>query len=237
MTIAVVGIGQLGAQAVDAVRRGHRARADPAPAEGVCAEVAGVFLTADGRVLQTALNDRMIGISGAQLRNVDELIAIPYEVPKAPAVRAALLSGMVDTLVTHVSLAEVLLADPDQPPAEPRRDDADKLAEIPLHGGTANRGLVVRRGDTVRRPLRPTSAATHALLNHLEEVGFDGAPRLLGIDAQDREVLTYHPRRGGHPALPGVVADRRRAAQRRPAAAPLPRGRRRLRRSRRDQWT
>jgi Ser/Thr protein kinase RdoA (MazF antagonist) len=67
------------------------------------------------------------------------------------------------------------------------------LTEIPLHGGTANRGLVVRQGDTVRRPLRPTSAATHALLRHLEQVGFDGAPRLLGVDAQDREVLTFIP--------------------------------------------
>ena len=65
--------------------------------------------------------------------------------------------------------------------------------EIPLHGGTANRGLVVRQGDTVRRPLRPTSPATHALLNHLEDVGFDGSPRLLGIDTHEREVLTYIP--------------------------------------------
>jgi Ser/Thr protein kinase RdoA (MazF antagonist) len=65
------------------------------------------------------------------------------------------------------------------------------LTEIPLVGGTANRGLVVRRGNTVRRPLRPTSAATHALLRHLEQVGFDGAPRLLGLDAEGREVLSF----------------------------------------------
>jgi DNA-binding transcriptional regulator LsrR (DeoR family) len=87
--------------------------------EGVCAEMAGVFLTADGRILQTALNDRMIAVSGAQLRKVDKLIAIPYGVAKAPAVGAALVSGLVDTLVTHVSLAEALLADPDQPISEP----------------------------------------------------------------------------------------------------------------------
>jgi hypothetical protein len=78
----------------------------------------------------------------------------------------------------------------------------DKLAEIQLHGGTANRGLVVRQGDTVRRPLRPTSAATHALLNHLEDVGFDGSPRLLGIDSQDREVLTYIPGEAVTPPFP-----------------------------------
>jgi hypothetical protein len=65
--------------------------------------------------------------------------------------------------------------------------------EIPLLGGMANRGRVVRVGDTVRRPLRRTSPATHALLRHLEDVGFPGAPRILGIDAQDREVLSYIP--------------------------------------------
>jgi Ser/Thr protein kinase RdoA (MazF antagonist) len=65
--------------------------------------------------------------------------------------------------------------------------------EVPLPGGVANRGRVVRIGDTVRRPLRATSPATHALLRHLAEVGFDGAPRLLGIDGQGREVLGYIP--------------------------------------------
>jgi hypothetical protein len=66
-------------------------------------------------------------------------------------------------------------------------------AEQPLLGGTANRGLVFRVGDTVRRPLRPTSPATHALLAHLSHVGFPGAPRFLGIDEQGREVLSYVP--------------------------------------------
>jgi hypothetical protein len=65
--------------------------------------------------------------------------------------------------------------------------------EVPLVGGTANRGRVHRVGDTVRRPLRPTSGATHALLRHLEEVGFDGAPRVLGVDEAGREVLSYVP--------------------------------------------
>ncbi|HEY3562358.1 MAG TPA: aminoglycoside phosphotransferase family protein [Kribbella sp.] len=65
--------------------------------------------------------------------------------------------------------------------------------ETELLGGTANRGLVVRVGDTVRRPLRASSEATHALLEHLERVGFDGAPRLLGVDSQGREVLSYLP--------------------------------------------
>jgi Phosphotransferase enzyme family len=63
--------------------------------------------------------------------------------------------------------------------------------EVQLIGGTANKGKVVRVGDTVRRPQRSWSAGTHALLRHLESVGFEGAPRFLGVDAHGREVLTY----------------------------------------------
>ena len=72
-------------------------------------------------------------------------------------------------------------------------------AEVLLHGGIANHGAVVRVGSTVRRPQRPTSAGTHALLRHLAAVGFDGAPRFLGIDGRGREVLSYIP---GTTALP-----------------------------------
>ena len=65
--------------------------------------------------------------------------------------------------------------------------------EVPLAGGMANEGQVVRVGDTVRRPQRSWSPATHALLRHLEAVGFEGAPRFLGIDEHGREVLSYVP--------------------------------------------
>ncbi|WP_246078353.1 phosphotransferase [Modestobacter excelsi] len=66
-----------------------------------------------------------------------------------------------------------------------------RKSPVLLVGGTANRGRVVRIGDTVRRPLRPTSPATSALLDHLAAVGFDGAPRYLGVDDEGREVLSY----------------------------------------------
>jgi hypothetical protein len=65
--------------------------------------------------------------------------------------------------------------------------------EVPLLGGTANRGQVFRRGGTVRRPSPTNGAAIHALLGHLEKAGFDGAPRFLGRDDHGRDVLTYIP--------------------------------------------
>lgn len=43
---------------------------------------------------------------------------------------------------------------------------------------------------TVHRPLGAHSPFVHRLLRHLETVGFDGAPRPLGVDG-DEEVLTH----------------------------------------------
>ncbi|MEU7002499.1 phosphotransferase [Nonomuraea sp. NPDC046570] len=64
------------------------------------------------------------------------------------------------------------------------------LREAPLRGGDVTDG-VVRVGDTVRRPRSPSAPAVHALLRHLRKAGFEGAPRVLGVDEHGREVLTY----------------------------------------------
>lgn len=63
------------------------------------------------------------------------------------------------------------------------------MVESVLQAGRHRR--VVRIGDTVRRPMYPWSASVHALLGHLEDVGFPHAPRFRGIDGQGREVLTF----------------------------------------------
>ncbi|MFG3258699.1 phosphotransferase [Streptomyces sp. NPDC048172] len=49
----------------------------------------------------------------------------------------------------------------------------------------------VRIGDTVHRPVQPWTPTVHAVLRHLESVGFTGAPRVLGLDGEGREILTY----------------------------------------------
>jgi hypothetical protein len=66
---------------------------------------------------------------------------------------------------------------------------------------------VVRIGDTVRRPVHPWSPTVHELLRHLESVGFPYAPRLLGIDADGREVLTYIDGESGGAAWAKVVEE------------------------------
>jgi Ser/Thr protein kinase RdoA (MazF antagonist) len=62
--------------------------------------------------------------------------------------------------------------------------------EVVLQGGV-NAGEVVRIGGTVRRRSGPWTPVAHALLAHLEQQGFEGAPRVLGIDERGREVLSY----------------------------------------------
>jgi Ser/Thr protein kinase RdoA (MazF antagonist) len=57
---------------------------------------------------------------------------------------------------------------------------------------------VVRIGSTVRKPATPATDAVDALLKHLHDVGFAGAPRSFGRDEQGRHVLEY---------VPGVMAD------------------------------
>jgi hypothetical protein len=63
-------------------------------------------------------------------------------------------------------------------------------SEEQLAGGNLS-GAVVRVGQTVRRPVGRWTPAVHALLTHLEAVGFDGAPRVMGIDEQGREILEF----------------------------------------------
>jgi DNA-binding transcriptional regulator LsrR (DeoR family) len=110
VTKAVVGLGGWAAglstiydTARDAERRDLRRL-------GVVAELSGVFLTAAGEPVRSTLAERMIGIDAEQMRAIPEVIAISYGLPKVPAARAALRSGLVDGLVTHRTFAQGLLS-------------------------------------------------------------------------------------------------------------------------------
>ncbi len=62
-------------------------------------------------------------------------------------------------------------------------DHAERLA-----GGWG--GTVLRTGGTVRRSTGHWTPAVHELLMHLEAVGFDGAPRVFGVDHGNDTVHT-----------------------------------------------
>ncbi|MEK3905111.1 aminoglycoside phosphotransferase family protein [Paenibacillus sp. FSL R7-0179] len=63
--------------------------------------------------------------------------------------------------------------------------------EEKLTGGNVNE--IIRKADTVRRPTGSWSTSIHALLQHLEQQNFAGAPRFLGVDEAEREILSFLP--------------------------------------------
>jgi len=63
--------------------------------------------------------------------------------------------------------------------------------EVVLPGG--NVGGAIRVGNTVRRPTGPWTPAVHDLLNFLAAAGVEKVPRVIGIDARGREILTFLP--------------------------------------------
>jgi Ser/Thr protein kinase RdoA (MazF antagonist) len=80
-----------------------------------------------------------------------------------------------------------------------RRGDNEAMDEPEqvLEGGNVA-GIVVRAGQTVRKPAGPQTPAVAAFLEHLQVSGYPAAPRSLGCDARRRHVLEY---------IPGQLAD------------------------------
>jgi DNA-binding transcriptional regulator LsrR (DeoR family) len=76
---------------------------------GVCGEVSGILIDANGDPIESDLTNRMIGISAAQLRAIPEVITLAYSTARAPAVKAAIRGGLVNSVITHTSLAHALL--------------------------------------------------------------------------------------------------------------------------------
>ena len=64
--------------------------------------------------------------------------------------------------------------------------------EIPLTGGRITQG-VVRVGDRVHRPQCANAGFVHSVLAHLSRKHIPYAPRFLGTDSREREILSYMP--------------------------------------------
>ncbi|HEX6676339.1 MAG TPA: sugar-binding domain-containing protein [Actinomycetes bacterium] len=89
---------------------------DALRARGACAEICANLLDADGRPVATDFTDRCITITAAQLRTVDEVIAVGGGHDKVAALRAVLRGGYATSLITDVIVARALL---EQPPSVP----------------------------------------------------------------------------------------------------------------------
>jgi DNA-binding transcriptional regulator LsrR (DeoR family) len=72
---------------------------------GGCARL----IDAEGRPIDTAASQGVIGITVEQLRQVPEVVLVSAGLDKMPAVAAALRSGFVTSLVTDANVARALL--------------------------------------------------------------------------------------------------------------------------------
>ena len=76
---------------------------------GVCADVSGIMLDDQGTPVVAALSKRMIGITAEQMIAIPEVIAIVYGIAKVDALIAAVRGGLVNSVVTHSTLALAVL--------------------------------------------------------------------------------------------------------------------------------
>src|SRR5436305_1023940 len=109
VTVAVVALGAWApglSTIYDAITPDER---DALAALGVRAELAGVFVGADGRPIPTPLDSRMIVTPGPVLERIPFVLSVAYGVAKSPAVCAAIRGRLVHGLVTHASLARAML--------------------------------------------------------------------------------------------------------------------------------
>jgi DNA-binding transcriptional regulator LsrR (DeoR family) len=120
VTVAVAGVGAWEPEqstlydAIGEVERSELGR------RGVVADVSGVIIDAEGRTVPAVLSDRMIGITYDQMRAVPEVIGIVYGAAKAQAVLASVRAGLVNSLVTHSTLARALIRAAEESPLDGR---------------------------------------------------------------------------------------------------------------------
>jgi DNA-binding transcriptional regulator LsrR (DeoR family) len=88
---------------------------------GVQAEVAGILLDSDGRLVGQDFAERCLSISAEGLLKVPRVIAVAGGAPKVKAVLAVVRSGLITSLVTDRALAEAALAEPSVPRRRHRR--------------------------------------------------------------------------------------------------------------------
>lgn len=77
-------------------------------AAGVVGEVGATLFTESGEIVD-AIDDRSVAITVDELRRIPEVIAVAGGVTKTVAIRAALRTGLVKSLITDAATAERLL--------------------------------------------------------------------------------------------------------------------------------
>lgn len=111
-TLAIVGIGELdetsGASMIAALESAEAVLA--LKARGACAEILGQFIDADGAVMETEYDARVMAPALESLRGRD-IVAIAGGTRKTEAILAALKSGLLTGLIIDETTARTLVAD------------------------------------------------------------------------------------------------------------------------------
>ncbi|MBO1027872.1 DeoR family transcriptional regulator [Micrococcus luteus] len=91
-----------------------------AVAAGAVAEISGHLLAADGTRLSTPVEDLIVAADLEHMAAARHTVALARGGDRAPAVRAAVRAGLVDTLVCDADLHEALMADHRHPTEDAR---------------------------------------------------------------------------------------------------------------------
>ncbi len=79
------------------------------------------------------------------------------------------------------------------------------MGEDNLNGDSKHK--IVRIGNTVHRPTGWWTRAVHGLLKYLEDIGFKYSPRVLGIDDEGREVLSFIEGESGKDGWKKIISE------------------------------
>lgn len=111
LDLAVVGVGAPTPDSVT-MRDGSiisQAELDDLLDKGAVGDIALRYFDAEGRGVESEINDRIIGITLEQLKRGPKVVAASGGPQKVPAIRAALRGGLIDVLVTDSVTAGKLL--------------------------------------------------------------------------------------------------------------------------------
>jgi DNA-binding transcriptional regulator LsrR (DeoR family) len=113
--VAYVGIGAPGQDSVmltDSTIMRHK-DLDEMIRLGAVGDIAVRFFNRSGEPIQSELDERVIGIRLEELKQIERRVGVSGGLKKVDTVRAALLAGYVNILITDQRLAEALLNAPD----------------------------------------------------------------------------------------------------------------------------
>ena len=113
LTVLLVGIGSVDPSPLlrESGNALPEAEQDALRAAGAVGDVCLRFFDANGAPVHTAVDDRLVGIDVDRIRAIGRRVAVAGGRRKLAAIRAALLGGWMNVLVTDVATAQALLED------------------------------------------------------------------------------------------------------------------------------